>query len=295
MSNSGEEERIIAETSEVSTVDARLVERFLKMEQPVYAECSVLGMGMAVYCLGKALNRCGIPIDDIVAISCLHCTANISKTVKIDAFHTTQGRAIPFATGMQLANPRLKIIVLGSNEDLQTIGGSHFMNAARRNIDMTVLWINNFDYQLAGEQTSPIAIEESELNPPSIGNFVELFNIPYLAESSGAVYVARWTGLHFRKVTDSIVEALNKSGFSLIEILAPYPEATNMNGNDLHDKLDRLKLFYGRSEIKHGAETKSVEVKSNEEIIVGRFVDRERRTYSESMAQQFKKKLGDKV
>ena len=68
-----------------------------------------------------------------------------------------------------------------------------------------------------------------------------------------------------------------------------------MSGDDLHGKLDRLKLFYAKSEIKHGADTKSIDVKSGEEITVGRFVDRERPTYSESMAQQFKKKLGDKV
>ena len=295
MPNEGETERNRAEASKISTTDDRLVNRFLKMEHSLHTECPTPGLGMAVYCLGKALNRVGIPSQDIVAISCLHCTAKITKTYKIDAFQTTQGRAIPFATGMKLANSRLKIVVLGSNNDLFTIGGSHFMNAARRNIDMTVIWLNNLDYTTMDAQPSSDPSEDLGVSPPAIGSFIQPFNLPNLAGMAGAVYVARWTGFHFRRVTDSIIEAMNKPGFSVIEILVPYPDEIAGSLNDLDNKIDRLKLYYESSNIEHGLELKEVDLQTREDIIVGKFVDRDRPTYSESMAEHLRKKLGDKL
>ena len=293
MPSEEETERIPAGILKTSTNHDRLVDQFMKMEHAIDPECSITGVGMAVYCLEKAINRCGFPREDIVAISCLGCTPRITKTIKIDAFLTTQGRAIPFATGMKLSNTVLKIVVLGSNNDLFSIGASHFLNAARRNIDMTVIWINNIDYMTTNGQAAPNASELVGVNSTTTTDFIEPFNLPYLAETAGAVYVARWTALHFRKVTDNMIHAIQKPGFSLIEILAPCLELdTNMNESAY--TLDRLKQYYVQSHIKHGANPKDTNIRSGQEIAVGLFVDRKRATYMEAMTEHFKRKLGDR-
>ena len=278
---------------EVTSSNDRLVKRLLKHEKFSQIECPFLGMGMAVHCLGKGVQRFDKPLNDIAVISGIPCTNQIARNIKVDSFHTTSGRAIPFAIGLKLANPRLNVVVMGVDMDLFTIGGSHFINAARRNIDMTVICVNNFDYLLATGQDTTNSNETSEPQFTSVGNYNKLFNLPFIAEMAGASYVARWSALHFRKVTDSVLEGLNKKGFSFIEILAPCPDILE-KARDLEAKLGRLSLYYDKSMVRHDINTREVELGLMEEIVVGRFVDRERPTYRESMIQHLKKKLGDR-
>ena len=291
MSNNEEFEQTTSDNQEVSLRTAHLLERFMKIERPFHNECPIPGMGMAVHCLGNAVKRCESPLDDIVVISGVQCTSWVANHVKVDSFHTTVGRAIPFSTGMKLANPKLKIIVLGVDQDLFSLGGSHFINAARRNVDITVICVNNYDYNLGVEQPLADSNDEEEGKTPSAGSYNRLFNLPFLAEMAGAVYVARWTALHIRKVTDSILDSLNKKGFSFIEILVP---CSNNFENDLEGLTHQLKRYYEKCVIQHGANTKEADIGLTEEIRIGRFVDRERLTYHRKMVEWYKNKLGDK-
>lgn len=269
------------------------MENFLRMDRIPHIWCPTCGIGVSVNCFASALERCEIPLDEVAVISGIGCTGRVAGYVKIDSFHTTHGRAIPFATGMKLANPKLKIVVFSGDGDLVAIGGNHFIHAARRNIDMTVICINNFNYAMTGGQIAPTTPEGAILTTAPYGNFESPFNLPFLAESVGAVYVARWTALHIHRQTDAMVDALKKPGFSFIEILAPCPTIYERR-NKFGDGLDRLRWYYENSVIKHGANTQDVGLELRNEIIVGKFVDTERPTFLDNMNRHFKDRFGDK-
>jgi 2-oxoglutarate ferredoxin oxidoreductase subunit beta len=213
--------------------------------------------------------------------------------MNLDSFHTTHGRAIPFATGLKLANPKLKVIVYSGDGDLTAIGGNHFIHACRRNLDLTVILINNFIYGMTGGQVAPTTPQLATASTTPHGNFEQPFNLPYLAESCGAVYVARWTAYHVRHTTKAIKEAIAKKGFSFVEILAPCPTLYSRR-NKLGDGLDQMIYFKEKSEIQNGADTKGVSIDFQSKIIVGKFVDKERPTYLDMMNEYYQKKLGDK-
>ena len=266
---------------------------FMRMDRMPHIWCSTCGIGVSVNCFAKALEKCGTPLDEVVVVSGIGCTGRVAGYVKVDSFHTTHGRAIPFATGLKLANPKLKVIVFSGDGDLVAIGGNHFLNAARRNIDLTVICLNNSNYAMTGGQLASTTPKGSVLTTSPFGSFEEPFNLPFLAESVGAVYVARWTSLHIYNQTNSMVEAIKKPGFKFIEILAPCPTIYERQ-QKFGDGLDRLRWYCDNSDIRNGANTKDVDIRLNERVIVGTFVDTERPTYLESMNAQYKEKLGDR-
>ncbi|MCJ7808950.1 MAG: thiamine pyrophosphate-dependent enzyme [Desulfobulbaceae bacterium] len=292
MSVAEELEQAVQKTKNISTTGEHPMENFLRMDRIPHIWCPTCGIGISVNCFAQALERCEIPLDDVVVVSGIGCTGRVAGYVKIDSFHTTHGRAIPFATGMKLANPKLKVVVFSGDGDLMAIGGNHFIHAARRNIDMTVICINNFNYAMTGGQIAPTTPEGAILTTSPYGNFEAPFNLPFLAESVGAVYVARWTALHIHRQTDAMVDALKKPGFSFIEIVAPCPTIYERR-NKFGDGLDRLRWYYENSAIKHGEDTVNVGIELRNEIIVGKFVDIERPTFLQSMNKHFKNRLGD--
>jgi 2-oxoglutarate/2-oxoacid ferredoxin oxidoreductase subunit beta len=269
------------------------VEEFLRMERMPHIWCPGCGIGTTVNCFAHALETSGLDLQKVSIVSGIGCTGRVAGYLKLDSFHTTHGRAIPFATGLKLANPELKVVVYSGDGDLTAIGGNHFIHAARRNVDMTVILINNFIYGMTGGQVAPTTPLTATASTTPHGNFEDSFNLPYLAESCGAVYVARWTAYHVRHVTKAIKEALAKKGFSFVEILAPCPTLFSRR-NKLGDGLDQMMYFRDQSEIKHDADTKTVSLSFQGKITVGKFVDKERPTYLDAMNDFYVKKFGDK-
>jgi 2-oxoglutarate ferredoxin oxidoreductase subunit beta len=286
-------EQAVQKTNKISTTGEHPMEDFLRMDRIPHIWCPTCGIGVSVNCFAQALERCEIPLDNVVVVSGIGCTGRVAGYVKIDSYHTTHGRAIPFATGMKLANPKLKVVVFSGDGDLVAIGGNHLIHAARRNIDMTVICVNNFNYAMTGGQIAPTTPQGALLTTSPYGNYEAPFNLPFLVESVGAVYVARWTALHIHRQTDAMVDALRKPGFAFIEILAPCPTIYERR-NKFGDGLDRLRWYYENSEIQHGADTKNVNIELRNKIIVGKFVDKERPTFLQSMNAHFKERLGDR-
>jgi len=265
---------------------------FLRMERIPHIWCPTCGIGTTVNCFAQALEKCEIPLDEVAVVSGIGCTGRVAGYVKTDSFHTTHGRAIPFATGLYLGNPKLKVVVFSGDGDLFSIGGNHFIHAARRNLDITVICVNNFNYAMTGGQVAPTSPTGSVLTTSPFGNYETPFNLPFLAESVGATYVARWTSLHIARLTESMVAALNKPGFSFVEILAPCPTIFERK-NKFGDGLDRLKFYYENSEIVHGASTREVDIGLRSKITIGEFVDIDRPSFLERMNTHFKSQLGD--
>ena len=269
------------------------VEPFLRMDRMPHIWCPGCGIGTTVNCFARAVEHCGIPLDKISIVSGIGCTGRVAGYVNLDSFHTTHGRPLPFATGLKLARPDLKVIVYSGDGDLFAIGGNHFIHAARRNMDITVICVNNFNYAMTGGQAGPTTPPTAKATTMPYGSYERHFNLPFLAESSGAVYVARWTAFHVRQLTKSMTEALNKKGFSFIEIITPCPTLYERR-NRLGDGLARMQWFKENSKIVHEAATRTVDINFQEPIVCGKFVDIEQQSYIEALDQRFREVLGDK-
>ncbi|MFQ6014550.1 MAG: thiamine pyrophosphate-dependent enzyme [Anaerolineae bacterium] len=240
--------------------------------------CPGCGLGTVLTCFTSALVKSKLALDKVTVVSGIGCAGRAAGYLNLDSFHTTHGRAIPFATGLKLANPELKVVVFSGDGDLIAIGGNHFIHAARRNVDLTVICINNFTYGMTGGQVGPTTPTYARTTTTPYGNFDHPFSLPYLAAASGAVYVARWTTLHVRRLERSLTEALLKEGFTFIEVISPCP-ALYGRMNEQRTGLDHMTYYRDNSVIRHGIDPKETAINLEGEIIVGRFLDIERPSF----------------
>jgi len=266
---------------------------YLRQDRIPHIWCPGCGIGTTVNCFARALTDSGMDLDKVAIVSGIGCTGRVAGYMNLDSFHTTHGRAIPFATGLKLANPGMKVVVYSGDGDLTAIGGNHFVHAARRNMDLMIVCVNNFTYGMTGGQVAPTTpIGPSQTTMP-YGNFENPFNLPFLADACGAVYVARWTVYHVKQLAKAMLEGLNKKGFVFIEAMSPCPTLYSRR-NRLGDGVDQLKYYKEKSVIRNGADTKEVGIAYQGEIVVGKFVDRERPTWLDSMNQHFTGVFGDR-
>jgi len=247
--------------------------------------CPGCGLGTALTAFVSGLRLAEVDLDKTCVVSGIGCAGRVAGYLAIDSFHTTHGRALPFATGLKLGRPELTVTVFSGDGDLTAIGGNHFIHAARRNIDMTVICSNNFIYGMTGGQGGPTTPPSARSTTTPYGCFEHPFSLPYLAAASGAVYVARWTSLHVRRLTKAIAEAIAKPGFSFVEIITPCP-TVYLRRNKLGDGLAMLNYFKEKSIISHGADPSDVGISFGSEIKVGKFVDIDRPPYHEMMRKQ---------
>ena len=246
--------------------------------------CTGCGNGILLNSFASALKELDFDLDKIVIVSGIGCIGRIAGYINADSFHTTHGRPIPFATGVKLANPELKVVVISGDGDLFAIGGNHFIHAARRNVDIKVICANNFNYGMTGGQQGPTTpLNISTVTTP-YGNIEHPFNLVHLAAGSGAVYVARWTTLHVRKLTESIKKALQKQGFSFIEVIAQCPEIYGRS-TKMGNAIDFMNWFKKASEVQNFSDPARAEVTS-ERIPVGEFVDIEKPTYEKLLREK---------
>lgn len=240
--------------------------------------CSGCGIGIVFGSLMAAVMKGETPLDDVAVVSGIGCTGRMAGYIKLDSFHTTHGRAIPFATGLKLARPQGKVIVASGDGDLLAIGGNHFIHAARRNLDLTILCVNNFNYGMTGGQLAPSTPYGAKTTTTPQGSPDEPFNFCALAAACGATYVARWTALHVRRLTNAIDEAINKKGFSFLEVIAPCPTAFGRR-NKIRKPLDLLKFYYDHSVVKNDLNPGEATIDFDHNLAVGKFLDVERPTF----------------
>ncbi len=267
---------------------AHPLDKYLRADRIPHIWCPGCGLGTALNCFLQALEETEIDLKNLAVVSGIGCAGRVAGYINVDSYHTTHGRAIPFATGLKLANPKLKVVVFSGDGDLFAIGGNHFIHAARRNIDMTVICVNNYNYGMTGGQLGPTTPLEARTTTAPYGNIEHPFNLCHVAAASGAVYVARWTTLHVRRLKESMKEALNKKGFSFVEVIAPCPTAFGRRNKE-PSGLDTLRYYKEHSVIKHGIDPSEADIEIGGDIIVGKFVDIEKHTFNEAVEELIRK------
>lgn len=185
--------------------------------------CPGCGIGIVLGAMLRAINSIGWEKDEIVMISGIGCSSRITGYVDFNTMNTTHGRALPFATGIKMANPDLKVIAVMGDGDCAAIGGNHFIHSARRNIDITAIIINNMIYGMTGGQYSPLTPTGKYGTTAPYGNIDQSFDLSALAASAGASYVARSNIFDVNQCTRFIKKALLKKGFSVVEIISDCP------------------------------------------------------------------------
>jgi 2-oxoglutarate ferredoxin oxidoreductase subunit beta len=269
------------------------MEDLLRMDRMPHIWCPTCGLGTVLTAWISALEKTGIDPNQTAVISGIGCTGRAAGYLRVDSLHTTHGRPIAVATGVKLGNPKLNVSVISGDGDLIAIGGIHFIHAARRNMDITVICVNNFIYAMTGGQVAPTTPMTGYATTSPYGNYERPFNIPHLAESCGAVYVARWTALHVRRLVNSIAEALVKPGFSVVEVISPcanYYARINRLGTGL----DLMKFYHDSCIIKNGEDTRNLDIEFQKPIIIGKFIDRDRPTFLDAYNSRLKEVMGEK-
>lgn len=256
------------------------LEDLIRSDRIPHIWCSGCGIGTAFASCLTAMKSSGIDLKKTCMVSGIGCSGRAAGYVNLDSFHTTHGRAIPFATGLKLGNPSLNVVVFSGDGDLFAIGGNHFIHAARRNMDLTVICLNNLNYGMTGGQVAATTPHLARTTTTPSGNPEQPFNLPLLAWASGATYVARWTMLHIRELTDCIQKAILKSGFSFIEVLGPCP--INYGRRNREKSLQTLKLYRERTIIRNNADLRDLEIDFTTQVVLGEFVNKERATCIEN-------------
>ena len=199
----------------------KLIHKYLRHDKKFpHIWCPGCGNGILLGSLIRALDASGLKKDDVALVSGIGCSGRITVYMDFNTLHVTHGRALAYATGMKLAKEGLTVIVIMGDGDALAIGGNHFIHAARRNMDLTAIILNNQNYGMTGGQHSPTTPLGGITTTTPYGQIENNFSIPDLAIAAGASYVARATVYHTQLLDQLIEKAITKRGFSVVEALS---------------------------------------------------------------------------
>jgi len=198
--------------------------KYLRPGAEVTTACPGCGDGTIAHSILRAIDTSGVGIDDFVFVCGIGCAGWIpSPYFNVDTLHTTHGRPIAFATGVKLARPDRRVVVVSGDGDLSAIGGNHLIHAARRDIDLTVICVNNGIYGMTGGQVAPTTPLGVRTATTPYGNPERPFDLCRLVEAAGASHVSRWTTAQPRFITRAVLKGFGHQGFSFIEVMSQCP------------------------------------------------------------------------
>lgn len=211
-------------TTQRDGVPGHPMAKYLRPGSEVTTFCPGCGDGVIAHSVLRAIDDDGADLDNFVFVCGIGCAGWIpSPYFNADTLHTTHGRPLAFATGVKLAKPGMKVIVISGDGDLTAIGGNHLIHAARRDLDLTVICVNNRIYGMTGGQVAPTTPEGVETATTPYGSEGRPFDLCRLVEAAGASYVARWTTAQPRFITRSVRRSMAHEGFAFIEIMTQCP------------------------------------------------------------------------
>lgn len=183
--------------------------------------CPGCGHGIVLGSLVRSIDALGLPKDDVCIVAGIGCSGRLAVYVDFNTVHTTHGRALTFATGIKMAKPKMHVIVVMGDGDSMAIGGNHLIHAARRNIGVTALILNNNIYGMTGGQCSPTTPSGSFSMTTPYGQMEQSFDCVELCKAAKANYVARGSVFHVKKLDSMIMGAISNPGFGVVEIMSP--------------------------------------------------------------------------
>jgi len=208
----------------MANIPQKTIHEYLRHDKKFpHVWCAGCSNGIVLGAIIRAIAEMQLNRDDIVMVSGIGCSSRMPVYVDFNTLHTLHGRAIAYATGIKMYKPNMKVIVITGDGDCTAIGGNHLIHAARRNIDLTVILINNNIYGMTGGQASPTTPHEAIATTAPYGNFEPDFNICNLAIGAGATFVARTTAFHSLETQNLVKDAINHEGFSLLEVVSSCP------------------------------------------------------------------------
>ncbi|MBW8010573.1 MAG: 2-oxoacid:ferredoxin oxidoreductase subunit beta [Chloroflexi bacterium] len=277
--------------SEMIVVQDHPLDNIIRKDRMPHIWCPGCGIGIVMRAYATAIQETGIPLDQHVVVSGIGCTGRVAGYMDIDSYHSTHGRALPFATGIKLGNPDLTVTVISGDGDLASIGGNHLIHAARRNIDLKVICVNNFNYGMTGGQVGPTTPTGAFGTTAPYGNPELPFNLPFLLAASGANYVSRWTTMHIREMKKEFLYTYSKPGFTFTEIISPCPIGFGKS-NNIDTGLEEMELYRRRCELVRPGELPlddlDINLIEDKPIYVGRFVDRDNPPFSPAKPKEEK-------
>lgn len=199
-----------------------LLKKYYRPKLP-HMWCPGCGNGIVTAAIVKAIDKLGLDQDKTTIVSGIGCSSRAPGYLHFDTLHTAHGRALPFATGIKIAKPDHKVIVISGDGDATAIGGNHFIHAARRNIDMTLIVYNNNIYGMTGGQYSPLTPHMAKATTAPYGNVDRAFDLTELAKGAGATFVARSTTYHAKQLSELVAKAIEHKGFSVVEAITGCP------------------------------------------------------------------------
>jgi 2-oxoglutarate ferredoxin oxidoreductase subunit beta len=237
--------------------------------------CPGCGCGQILNFFLRACDNLGIDTERIVSIAGVGCAARIPVYMKTDAFHGVHGRTLAWATGVKLQKPEVPVVIFAGDGDAASIGGNHLIQAARRNLDVTFIVVNNLNFAMTGGQAAPTTPLQSTLTTTPFGSSEPPFDLCELAASAGATYVGRWTTAHSMATIRAIEDALQHTGFAFLELVSQCPTHFGRYALGSGDPQNTLEWIKDNSVTISRAEELSEEERQSK-FVVGEFVKCER-------------------
>jgi len=261
---------------------------FLRYEHMPHIWCPGCGNGIVMGNVIRAIQEAGFDRDKTVIVSGIGCSSRAPGYMDFDTLHTAHGRALPFATGIKAANPDLNVIVISGDGDASAIGGNHLIHACRRNIDLTLVIVNNSIYGMTSGQYSPLTPTGAFATTAVYGNIDKPFDLVRLCEGAGASYVARASVYHAMQLKNYLKNGMLHKGFSVIEAVSTCPTYFGRK-NGVKTAVDMMNW------IKDNSEPVRPGVREYEKLYpIGEFVNRDEPEYLEKYHQVIEKAEGKK-
>ena len=255
--------------------------KYIRGKRLPHMFCSGCGCGQILNYLLFAIDELKLDTHQMVAIGGVGCSSRIPAYLDMYAIHGIHGRNLAYATGVKLAKPELKVVVLTGDGDCAAIGGNHLIHAARRNLDVVVIMANNGSYAMTGGQVAPTTAAGLYTTTTPRGNMERPFDVCKLVETAGGTYIARWTTAQPTAMISAIKKGLMHRGFSFIEVVCQCPTIFGRYALGMLDPVKNLEYLREHSVTKEQALKLSAE-QLKDKIVVGEFVDKQLPTLEDS-------------
>lgn len=249
------------------------IRKHLRRDSLPHFFCSGCGAAQVLNFFVQAADELSLDFDKLVAIGGVGCAARIPVYLHAEALHGIHGRTLPWATGIKLHNPELEVVIFSGDGDAAAIGGNHLIQAARRNLDITMIVVNNLNFAMTGGQVAPTTFRDLVTTTTPYGNREKPFDLCKLAIAAGATFVSRWATYRPRQTINAIKKALQHKGFALVEIITQCPTNFGQRAIGTDDPVQGVQWIEEHS-VRIKEASKLTEQELSDKFVLGTFIEK---------------------